>query len=99
MPELRKDPITGTWVIISEERKKRPKYYQIVVDKDLSMPAKLPFLPGQRGHDPARNLRPAPRPFAGRTSRAGTCASCPTSFPPCASRVNCARAARASTTR
>ena len=88
MPELRKDPITGTWVIISEERKKRPKYYQIVVDKDLSIPRELPLLPGQRGHDAARDLRPAPGPLAGATCRAGTCASCPTSSPPCASRAN-----------
>jgi UDPglucose--hexose-1-phosphate uridylyltransferase len=52
MPELRKDPITGTWVIISEERKKRPKYYQIVVDKDLSMPENCPFCPGNEAMTP-----------------------------------------------
>ena len=27
MPELRKDPVTGTWVIVSPERKIRPHYY------------------------------------------------------------------------
>lgn len=52
MPELRKDPITGTWVIISEERKKRPKYYQIVVDKDVSIPENCPFCPGNEAMTP-----------------------------------------------
>jgi UDPglucose--hexose-1-phosphate uridylyltransferase len=27
MPELRKDPVTGTWVIVSPERKIRPQYF------------------------------------------------------------------------
>lgn len=60
MPELRKDPITGTWVIISEERKKRPKYYQIVVDKDLSIPENCPFCPGNEAMTPPETyaLRP-----------------------------------------
>ena len=60
MPELRKDPITGTWVIISEERKKRPKYYQIVVDKDLSIPENCPFCPGNESLTPPETfaLRP-----------------------------------------
>ena len=60
MPELRKDPITGTWVIISEERKKRPKYYQIVVDKDMSMPQNCPFCPGNEAMTPPETyaLRP-----------------------------------------
>ncbi|MBN2347011.1 MAG: DUF4931 domain-containing protein [Candidatus Aminicenantes bacterium] len=52
MPELRKDPITGTWVIISEERKKRPKYYEIVVNKDISIPENCPFCPGNEGMTP-----------------------------------------------
>lgn len=60
MPELRKDPITGTWVIISEERKKRPQYYQIVVDKDISSPENCPFCPGNEGMTPPETyaLRP-----------------------------------------
>jgi UDPglucose--hexose-1-phosphate uridylyltransferase len=60
MPELRKDPITGTWVIISEERKKRPKYYQIVVDKDISIPENCPFCPGNEAMTPHETfaLRP-----------------------------------------
>lgn len=60
MPELRKDPITGTWVIISEERRKRPKYYQIVVDKDVSTPEHCPFCPGNEAMTPPETfaLRP-----------------------------------------
>lgn len=60
MPELRKDPITGTWVIISEERKKRPRYYQIVVNKDISIPENCPFCPGNEAMTPPETyaLRP-----------------------------------------
>ncbi|MCU0277225.1 MAG: DUF4931 domain-containing protein, partial [Acidobacteria bacterium] len=67
MPELRKDPITGTWVIIAEERKKRPKYYQIVVDKDLSIPANCPFCPGNESMTPPETfaLRPGHSPANG----------------------------------
>ena len=52
MSELRKDPITGTWVILSAERKKRPKYYQIVVDKDISLPENCPFCEGNEQMTP-----------------------------------------------
>ncbi|MBN2398909.1 MAG: galactose-1-phosphate uridylyltransferase [Candidatus Aminicenantes bacterium] len=67
MPELRKDPITGTWVIISEERKKRPKYYQIVVNKDMSIPQNCPFCPGNEAMTPPETyaLRPDHSPANG----------------------------------
>jgi UDPglucose--hexose-1-phosphate uridylyltransferase len=67
VPELRKDPITGTWVIISEERKKRPKYYQIVVDKDISIPENCPFCPGNEAMTPPETyaLRPNRSPANG----------------------------------
>ena len=29
MPELRKDPVTGRWVIISTERRKRPTDFRV----------------------------------------------------------------------
>jgi UDPglucose--hexose-1-phosphate uridylyltransferase len=29
MPELRKDPVTGRWVIISTERRKRPSDFRL----------------------------------------------------------------------
>lgn len=63
MPELRKDPITGTWVIISEERRQRPRYYKIVVDQDLSSPENCPFCPGNEALTP-------PETFALRPGRA-----------------------------
>jgi len=60
VPELRKDPITGTWVIISEERRQRPRYYQIVGDQDLSTPENCPFCPGNEAMTPPETyaLRP-----------------------------------------
>ncbi|MCX6556842.1 MAG: DUF4931 domain-containing protein, partial [Candidatus Aminicenantes bacterium] len=69
MPELRKDPITGTWVIISEERKKRPKYYQIVVDKDISKPENCPFCPGNEAMTPPETF--ALRPDHSRANERG----------------------------
>jgi UDPglucose--hexose-1-phosphate uridylyltransferase len=69
MPELRKDPITGTWVIISEERKKRPKYYQIVVDKDISIPENCPFCPGNEAMTPPETF--ALRPGHSRANERG----------------------------
>ena len=87
MPELRKDPIVGRWVIIATERAKRP----VRAARASRSPAGrlLPVLRGQRGQDAARDPRlPRPR-HAGPTSRAGASASCPTSSPPCRSRATC----------
>ena len=33
MPELRKDPIMGRWVIIATERAKRPSDFEVVPEK------------------------------------------------------------------
>jgi UDPglucose--hexose-1-phosphate uridylyltransferase len=44
MPELRKDPIIGRWVIISTERSKRPTHYG-KPEKRIS-PKACPFCPG-----------------------------------------------------
>ncbi len=52
MPELRKDPITGTWVIISSERKKRPKYYLPPPEQDATSPETCPFCPGNEAMTP-----------------------------------------------
>jgi len=45
LPELRKDPITGRWVIISTDRGKRPMDFlrESVIPKD---PKNCPFCPG-----------------------------------------------------
>ncbi len=54
MPELRKDPITGRWVIISTERGKRPNDFlrESVVAKS---PKNCPFCPGSEGEDTVGN--------------------------------------------
>ncbi|MEK7775239.1 MAG: galactose-1-phosphate uridylyltransferase [Candidatus Zixiibacteriota bacterium] len=54
MPELRKDPITGRWVIISTERGRRPSTFGSVGKRTS---AKLcPFCPGQEDATPPEIL-------------------------------------------
>lgn len=45
MPELRKDPILGRWIIISQERGKRPSDF-LIPDKARTMGGFCPFCPG-----------------------------------------------------
>lgn len=50
MPELRKDPVTGRWVIISSERSKRPySYREIEVERTGGF---CPFCEGNEQHTP-----------------------------------------------
>lgn len=54
MPELRKDPVTGRWVIIATERGRRPNSFQPVV---RSASARLcPFCPGHEESTPPEIL-------------------------------------------
>ena len=55
MPELRKDPITGRWVIISTDRAKRPMDFvrESVTIKGTGM---CPFCPGNEGKTPPEIL-------------------------------------------
>ncbi len=54
MPELRKDPVIGRWVIISTERGKRPSSFRSVT---RSVSAKLcPFCPGHEESTPPEIL-------------------------------------------
>jgi UDPglucose--hexose-1-phosphate uridylyltransferase len=55
LPELRKDPITGRWVIISTERGKRPNDFlrESVIAKN---PKNCPFCPGSEGKTPSEIL-------------------------------------------
>ena len=47
MPELRRDPVIGRWVIISTERSKRPDQFSSVVEKEELAPGeKCPFCEG-----------------------------------------------------
>ncbi len=54
MPELRKDPIVGRWVIISTERGKRPSEFEFV--KPPSKSGFCPFCPGNEGKTPSEVL-------------------------------------------
>src|SRR5207248_5250522 len=55
MPELRKDPITGRWVVVSTERQKRPNDFvlhrQTVIGREH-----CPFCPGHEGMTPPEVL-------------------------------------------
>jgi UDPglucose--hexose-1-phosphate uridylyltransferase len=52
MPELRKDPVLGRWVIISTERSKRPKDFKFEPEKKNISPKECPFCPGNEGATP-----------------------------------------------
>ena len=51
MPELRKDPVTGRWVIISTDRQKRPNDFRFeraaVIGREH-----CPFCPGHESFTP-----------------------------------------------
>jgi UDPglucose--hexose-1-phosphate uridylyltransferase len=50
MPELRKDPITGSWVIIAVERSKRPSAY--IIPEETKKEGLCPFCPGYEDQTP-----------------------------------------------
>jgi UDPglucose--hexose-1-phosphate uridylyltransferase len=52
MPELRKDPVLGRWVIISTERAKRPKDFKSVPETKKVTPKECPFCPGNEPATP-----------------------------------------------
>ncbi len=54
MPELRKDPIVGRWVIISKERGKRPSDF--VVEKEITKGGFCPLCPGHENTTPGEVL-------------------------------------------
>src|SRR5262245_30564323 len=51
MPELRKDPITGRWVVISTERQKRPNDF-VLAKATVVGREHCPFCLGQEGLTP-----------------------------------------------
>ena len=55
MPELRKDPVIGRWVIIATERSKRPNDYK-VNDVELNNKESCPFCPGNEQLTPPEIL-------------------------------------------
>ncbi len=63
MPELRKDPILGRWIIIAKERGKRPTDF--IVARNSSKGGFCPLCPGNENTTPPEVLaygRPAPAP-------------------------------------
>lgn len=62
MPELRKDPVTGRWVIIATERAKRPHQYPKLDEERKG--GFCPFCPGNEGSTPPELLsyRPSNTP-------------------------------------
>jgi len=53
MPELRRDPITGEWVIIASERAKRPSdFASHALGRELESDGNCPFCPGNEGMTP-----------------------------------------------
>jgi UDPglucose--hexose-1-phosphate uridylyltransferase len=64
MPELRKDPIVGRWVIIATERARRPHDFK--VERELPKSGVCPFCPGHEDKTPPEILayRPADGPAA-----------------------------------
>ena len=67
MPELRKDPVTGRWVIIATERAKRPKSFNI--SKSPRQTGPCPFCPGNEGMTPPEIS--AIRPNGGEANNGG----------------------------
>jgi UDPglucose--hexose-1-phosphate uridylyltransferase len=63
MPELRKDPVVGRWVIISTERSLRPTSFSL--EPPQRTPSFCPFCPGHEENTP-------PEVFAVRADRDGT---------------------------
>ena len=55
MPELRKDPVTGRWVIISTERRKRPNDFRVERASTLGR-EQCPFCPGHEDLTPPEVL-------------------------------------------
>ena len=79
MPELRKDPIVGRWVIIATERAKRP--FDFAPEEETAKGGFCPFDPGNEKTTPPEIA--AFRPGGGTPiARVGPCASWRTNSPP-----------------
>jgi UDPglucose--hexose-1-phosphate uridylyltransferase len=81
LPELRKDPIVGRWVIIATERARRPIDFQI--PHDAPHPGLCPFCPGQEDKTPPEVLayRPSDGPASRRDVPGWSVRAVPNKFP------------------
>ena len=59
MSELRKDPVTGRWVIISTERRKRPSDFRLE-SVTIAPDAGCPFCEGREDRTPPEVFAVAP---------------------------------------
>jgi UDPglucose--hexose-1-phosphate uridylyltransferase len=80
MPELRKDPIVGRWVIIATERTKRPLDFGARAEPRRGL---CPFCPGQEGMTPPElyAVRPADGPGARANAPGWRLRAFPNKFP------------------
>ena len=96
MPELRKDPIVGRWVIIADERAKRPHDFKSEAPPPLD-PATVHSAKDMKTTRRRRSSRTATTARA-RTARDGEFASCPTASRRSKSKATSTSAAMAFTT-
>jgi UDPglucose--hexose-1-phosphate uridylyltransferase len=79
MPELRKDPVVGRWIIVAPERAQRPNaLVRALPDQDD--PGSCPFCPGHEAMTPSEVLAHRETPAA-RNSRGWTLRVVPNKFP------------------
>ena len=69
MPELRKDPLIGRWVIVSTDRAKRPVDFLTLDEEDTASSEQCPFCEGREDQTPSEIL--AVRPAGGRPNTPG----------------------------
>ena len=78
MPDLRRDPIVGRWVIIATERARRPS--DLVRPQPPATPGLCPFCPGQEDKTP-HEVYVAGRPPSTPPNRPGWTARRANRFP------------------
>ncbi|MDO8885877.1 galactose-1-phosphate uridylyltransferase [Candidatus Oleimmundimicrobium sp.] len=61
MPELRREPITGRWVVIATKRAKRPESFTQKQRKPVKLMANCPFCYGNEGMTPSEVLAFRPK--------------------------------------
>ena len=84
MPDLRKDPIVGRWVIIATSRQTAARFR---LDAAAAARPLLPVLRRAEDKTPDEIIAYR-RPARSATAKAGASASCPTSFPRWRSKAN-----------
>ena len=96
MPELRKDPVVGRWVIISTERSLRPTSFSPETHSSAPL---LPVLPRQRGQHAGRGYAVRPARDGVPNGPGWTVRVVPNKFPRSRSRARSSAAAKGCTTR